>query len=58
VAQLPREVVGSPSLEAFKERGDVALRNVASGHGGVGLDWVILEVLSNLSGSVSVPCAS
>jgi len=58
VALLPREVVGSPSLEAFKERGDVALRNVASGHGAERLDWVILEVLSNLSGSVSGPCAS
>ena len=37
VAQLPREVVGSPSLEVFQNRGDVALRDVVSGHGGVGL---------------------
>ena len=37
MAQPPREVVGSPSLEVFEERGDVALRDVVSGHGGVGL---------------------
>jgi len=32
----PRKVVGSPSLEVFKNRGDVALRDVVSGHGGDG----------------------
>ena len=31
VAQLPREVVGSPSLEVFRNRRDVALRDVVSG---------------------------
>ena len=39
MAQLPREAVGSPSLEVFKEHGDVALRDAGSGHGGVGWGW-------------------
>ena len=30
-------VVGSPSLEVFQSHGDVALRDVGSGHGGGGL---------------------
>ena len=44
-------VVMLPSLEVFKSHGDVALRDMASGHsgGGLGLDLVILEVFSNLS---------
>ena len=47
------EVVGSPSLELFQNRGDVALRDVGSGHGGVGLGWGgILEVFSNLNNSM------
>ena len=51
---LPREVVQSPSLEVFKSHGDVALWDVVSGHGGdgLGLDWVVLGVFSNLNGSV------
>ena len=36
VAQLPREVLQSLSLEVFKNHGDVALRAVGSGHGGDG----------------------
>ena len=39
MAQLPREVVGSLSLEAFQNPGDVALRDVGSGHSGVGWGW-------------------
>ena len=34
---LPRVVVQSPSLELFRNHGDVALRDVVSGHGGGGL---------------------
>jgi len=30
--------VGSPCWEVFQSHGDVALRNVGSGHGGTGLD--------------------
>ena len=36
VAQLPREVVGSLSMEVLQSHGDVALRDVVSGHGGGG----------------------
>jgi len=32
--RLPREVEGSPSLEAFKNRVYMALRDIGSGHGG------------------------
>jgi len=42
VAQLPREVVELLSMEVLQNRVDVALRDVVSGHGGVGcgLDWM------------------
>jgi len=40
-------VVGSPSLEVFKNHGDVALRDMVSGHGGGGL-MIGLEDLSGL----------
>ena len=35
---LHARVVGSLSLEVFNEHGDVALRDVVSGHGGEGGD--------------------
>ena len=57
MAQLPMEGMGSPSLEVFKNHGDEALRDVVSGHGGVGLNRMILEVLSNLNDSaITSPC--
>ena len=37
MAQLPKELGESPSLQASKSRADVALRDVGSGHGGGGL---------------------
>ena len=40
---------GSPSLEVFKNRRDVALRDVVSGHG---KGELILEVFSNLNDSI------
>ena len=54
MAQLPRGVVVSLSLEVFQSHGDVALRDVGSGCGGVGWGWSwgILELFSNLSDAV------
>jgi len=37
VAQLPREVVQSPSLEVFQNCVDMTVRDVVSGHGDDGL---------------------
>ena len=46
--------MGSLSQEVSKSCGDVALRDVGSGHGGggLGLDLRILEVFSSLNDSV------
>lgn len=49
LAQLPRQMVGSPSLEMFKSHGGMALRDTASRHGGGGLG--ILETFSSLNNS-------
>ena len=37
VAQLPGEGVGSPSVDVFHTRGDMALRDVGSGWDGIEL---------------------
>ena len=54
--RLPGEVVGSPSVEVFQNYGDVARRDVVSGHGGGGgglvLDLVILEIFSSLNNTM------
>ena len=47
LAQAAQEVVESPSLEVFKNYGDVALRDVVSRHGGDG-STVGLDDLSGL----------
>ena len=46
-------MVESLSLEVFKNHGDVAVRDVVSGHGGKGLGLdLVLEVFSNLNDSM------
>mgnify|MGYP001854215673 CR=1 FL=1 len=39
LAQAAQGVVESPSLKMLQNCGDVALRVVVSGHGGVGWSW-------------------
>ena len=45
-------VLGSLSLQVFQSHGDVALREVGSGHGGGGLLLGIFEVFPNLNVSM------
>lgn len=55
--RLPTEVVGSPPREAFNKRGDVALRDMATGRGGAGLTAgleMILVVFYNLHRSATL----
>lgn len=52
MAQLPVVVVESPSLEVYRSHGDVALRDVVGGHGGVRVGSEILEGFSSLNDSV------
>jgi len=52
LARAAQGVVGSPSLEVLQNSRDVALREVGSGGGGLGWDFVILDVLSSLYGSM------
>ena len=37
--RLPREVVGSLSLQVFRNHGDVALRDMVSGYAGMNWGW-------------------
>ena len=50
MAQLPKEVVWSPSLGVFQSHGDVALGDVVSEHGrgGLRLGSMILVIFTNL----------
>ena len=48
LAQLPTEVVGSVSLEMFKEHGNVAMRDMDNGQ-----HWSLV-VFANLNGSMVI----
>ena len=60
LAKAAQGVVGSPPMEVFQNPGVVAVRDVGSGHGGggLGLDWVILKVLSGINDSMILLCDS
>lgn len=45
---------GAPSPGGVRGCGDVALGEVVSGHGGVGLDLGIIELFSNLNDSITL----
>ena len=50
--RLLRVMMENPSLEVFRNHGDVAHGDMVSGHGGDGVGLGILEVFSNLHDSV------
>jgi len=53
--RLPREVVEAPSMEVFRKRSDVVIWDVVQWEilvVGGWLDWMILEVFSNLGDSM------
>lgn len=52
LAWAAQGVAGSLSLEVLKEHGDVALRDVGGGYGRGGLGLEVLQVFSNLCGSM------
>ena len=60
LAKAAQGVVGSPPMEVFQNHGVVVVRDVGSGHGGggLGLDWVILKVLSGINDSMILFCDS
>jgi len=50
--RLPREETESLFLGVFSNRGDVALRGMVSGHGGLGLDLGIIDFFPNPNDSM------
>jgi len=52
--QLKSQCRERASLEVFKTRGDVTLKDMVSVHGVVGLGSGVLEVFSNLNDSMII----